>query len=57
MSSPTTSITLPSNYCYVLVSSAALAIFCHVLGFIMGGKGRAQAFEKEFMKKHFEEQH
>ena len=50
-------ITIPENYSFVLLSSVMLAIFCHFIGFIMGGGGRKQAFDKEFMTKYFAEEH
>ena len=51
------SIRVPEEYGYVLLTSTVMAIFCHVLGFVMGGKGRGAAFGKEFMDNYFLETH
>ena len=51
------SITIPADYGYVLLQAVVMSIFCHLLGFMMGGGGRRNTFDKEYMEKYFLEDH
>jgi hypothetical protein len=52
-----TSLTIPSEYGYVLIVAVLLGLELVIIGFAIAGAARRKAFPKEFLDKHFGEEH
>ena len=50
-------LSLSTDFGYVLVAIAVLAIEVFLIGFIMPGRIRGKVFTKEFMEKNFGSEH
>jgi glutathione S-transferase len=50
-------ITIPSEYGWVLIVAAILALEILIIGFAFPGKLRGEYFTKEFMEEHFATEH
>lgn len=50
-------IILDSDFGFPLSSIVAIAFQCIIVGFVAGGGKRGKMFSKEFMEKHFKEEH
>lgn len=53
----TIALTLPDHYGCVLFASVALAFQCYLVGFTVAQYKRKKLFNKEFMAKHFGDDH
>ena len=49
--------TIPNDYGYVLIVGCCIALEILLIGFIVAGGARNKVFNKDFLEKHFGEQH
>ena len=50
-------VTLPSEYGYVMLCSVAIAFQCYVIGHVVAQAMRFKTFNRDFMNKNFQELH
>lgn len=50
-------LTIPTEYGWVLIVAAVLALEILLIGFAFPGKLRGEYFTKEFMEEHFATEH